>query len=170
MVPSNRCACGIYLSKLRRFYDISKGRPINELQSRIKDIFGVCSAAGFYKRQMLEDIKEKTGYFDERFFFLVEDVDVSWRAQAKGWKALFFPHALCRHLGNSSNNPLKARRCFCFRNRYLMIFKNEKRHITIIKLPFYLAYDVPRLIFLAFTCKSTLFFNIIQNKSRFNAG
>jgi len=74
---------------------------------------------------MLEEIREKTCYFDERFFFLVEDVDLSWRAQKKGWKALYYPEAVCFHYGNSSGSSKRLRQYLCFRNRYLMIRKNE---------------------------------------------
>jgi len=74
---------------------------------------------------MLWELKEETGYFDERFFFLVEDVDLAWRAQKKGWKALFYPKGVCYHSGNSSRTNGKLRQYFCFRNRYLMILKNE---------------------------------------------
>ncbi|MBU1062143.1 MAG: glycosyltransferase family 2 protein [Candidatus Omnitrophica bacterium] len=77
-------SCGIYLSNMRRFHDIGRGIPENGRFDMTKDIFGACSAAAVYKKQMLEEIKETTGYFDERFFFLVEDVDLAWRAQRKG--------------------------------------------------------------------------------------
>lgn len=142
-------SCGIHLSKLRRFYDIGKGRIDNGKFDKTRYIFGACSAVALYKRQMLEKIKEKTGYFDERFFFLVEDVDLAWRAQRKGWKGIFLPEAKCYHYGNSSCFDKRLRQYFCFRNRHLLIFKNERRSIALIKTPFYLIYGLPRFILLA---------------------
>lgn len=141
-------SCGIYLSWLRRFYDIGKGKIDNGKFDIQKYIFGACSASALYRKSMLEEIKEDTGYFDERFFFLVEDVDLSWRAQRMGWKALFYPRVVCYHSGNSSDTSKKTKQYFCFRNRFFMIFKNEKLITIILKLPFYLIYDLPRSMFL----------------------
>ncbi len=120
---------GIFFSSIRRFYDMDKGKKDNGKFNRSRYVFGACSAAAVYNRQMLEAIKEDTGYFDERFFFLVEDVDLAWRAQKKGWKALFYPEAVCYHNGNSSQAHKNIRQYYCFRNRYLMINKNERFRI-----------------------------------------
>jgi len=143
-------SCGIYLSKLKRFYDIGKGVLDNGQFNTSKYIFGTCSAAALYKREMLKDIVENTGYFDERFFFLVEDVDLSWRAQKKGWEALFYPEAACYHFGNSSGYDKKIRQYLCFRNRYFTILKNEKS-IFLPKLAYFLLiYDIPRMGYFLF--------------------
>ncbi len=142
-------SCGISLSRLRKFYDIGKGNPDTKDFNFSEFIFGVCSAAGVYKRDMLNDVKEKSGYFDERFFFLAEDVDLSWRAQKKGWKAKFSPYAVCYHSGNSSGFDKKARQYLCFRNRYYSIMKNEGLKKYIFRFLPLIFYDVPRLVYLA---------------------
>ena len=147
---------GIYLSRLRRLFDIGKGKPDNGQFDCQRYIFGACSAAAFYKQQMLEEIKQATGYFDERFFFLVEDVDLSWRAQRGGWKALYCPEAVCYHLGNSSNTPKKTRQYLCFRNRYLLMLKNDSFTDIIKNLPFLIPYDGLRLFYMLFTNRLTL--------------
>lgn len=149
-------SCGIYLSKLRRFYDIGKGKLDRLKYGNSKYIFGACSAAALYRRQMLEDIKEDTGYFDERFFFLVEDVDLSWRAQKKGWKAIFYPNAICYHYSNSSGYNFRLKQYLCFRNRYLLMLKNEKIRNLVKYIPFILIYDISRLFYLFFVNKYTL--------------
>lgn len=146
-------SCGIALSFFRRFYDINRGKTDDGRFNRTKYIFGACCAAALYKRQMLEQIKENTGYFDERLFFLVEDVDLAWRAQNKGWQVLFYPQALCYHCGNSSDFDKRLRQYLCFRNRYYSIIKNEgwiPYSMRIIPLLFY---DLPRLAYLAFSNK-----------------
>jgi len=140
-------SCGIYLSKLRRFYDIGKGKSDNGQFNISQYIFGACSAAALYKKDMLEEIKEDdSGYFDERFFFLVEDVDLSWRAQKRGWRALYCPDAVCYHVGNSSNTSRKIRQYLCWKNRKLMLGKDKlnKFNFTVISL----LYDLPHLFFL----------------------
>lgn len=154
---------GIRLSFLRRFYDIGRGRDDNGNFNSPKYIFGACVAAAVYRRKVLEEIKEDTGYFDERFFFLVEDVDLSWRAQRKGWQALFYPEAVCFHKGNSSNTDEKTRKYLCFRNRRLLISKNDELSTTIKRMPFYLAYDLPRAIFFLIKYKGDFSF-LAENK------
>lgn len=145
-------SCGIYLSKfLRRFYDIGKGSFDDGQFNTARYVFGACSAAALYRKQMLEDLKEKTGYFDERFFFLVEDVDLAWRAQKRGGKAVYHPEAVCYHYGNSSGYDKKFRQYLCFRNRYYSIIKNMGfRNYSVTVLPL-LCYDLPRILYLAFT-------------------
>ena len=144
-------SCGIFLSKLRRFYDIGKGRADNGRFNNPKFVFGACSAAAVYNRRMLEEIKEDSGYFDKRFFFLVEDVDLSWRAQKKGWKAIYLPEAVCYHFGNSSDSDKKLRQYLCFRNRYFTILKN-KETMSLLKLVYSLfIYDIPHMVYFLFT-------------------
>ncbi|HQB12660.1 MAG TPA: glycosyltransferase family 2 protein [Candidatus Omnitrophota bacterium] len=116
---------GIRLTVFRRFYDLHRGKPQACRSEDEKKIIGPCSAAAFYRRDMLERLKENTGYFDERFFFLVEDVDLAWRARRAGWRTKFCPELVCFHAGNGSNTNIAARRYLCFRNRRLMIKKNE---------------------------------------------
>lgn len=144
-------SCGISLSWLRRFYDIGKGKTDNGKFNTSQYIFGACSAAALYKRQMLDELKENTGYFDERFFFLVEDVDLAWRAQRKGWKGVFLPEAKCYHYGNSSCFDKKLRQHFCFRNRHYSIKKNEGLANYCKRIFPLFFYDLPRSAYLIFT-------------------
>lgn len=138
---------GIHVTALRRFHDIGKDDDAGKFKKEI-DIFGACCAAAVYRKSMLEDVKDQHGYFDERFFFLFEDVDLSWRAQRKGWKALFVPETKCYHFSNSSTTPRKVRQYLCFRNRYLAMLKNDS--IIGCVLPF-IFYDLPRFLYLLIT-------------------
>jgi GT2 family glycosyltransferase len=60
---------------------------------RTEWIFGACAGAALYRMAMLEDI----GLFDEDFFLLYEDVDLSFRAQLKGYKCRYVPDAVVYH-------------------------------------------------------------------------
>lgn len=140
---------GIYLSWLKRFFDIGKGKRDNKKFDQINHVFGVCSAAALYRRKMLESILEATGYYDDRFFFLVEDVDLACRAQSQGWKALFYPHAICYHSGNGSNMSKELRQYLCWRNRWLLLRKLRLKKIRLIMVFF--MYDFPRTFFHFFT-------------------
>lgn len=141
-------SCGLYLSWMRRFYDIGKDKTDIGQYNKVKEVFGACSAAAFYRRNMLDDIREDTGYFDGRFFFLVEDVDLAWRAHRKDWKTLFFPELRCYHSGNSSLTNSRMRQYLCFRNRYYTIAKNEGRKNYIKRIFPILFYDIPRWTYL----------------------
>ncbi len=142
-------SCGIYLSWARRFFDIGKGKEDVGQFNGSKYVFGPCTASALYNRRMLQELKEDTGYFDERFFFLVEDVDLAWRAQKKGWKAIFYPDAVCYHCGNSSDTSKKIRQYLCFRNRYYSIIKNEGLKNYYKRFFPLLFYDIPRLFYLS---------------------
>jgi GT2 family glycosyltransferase len=56
-------------------------------------IFGGCGGAVAYRREMLTDI----GLFDEELFMYLEDVDLNWRAQLAGYRAVFAPRAVVYH-------------------------------------------------------------------------
>lgn len=131
---------------LRRFYDIGQGRRADEGFDAEAYPFGACAAAALYRRRMLEEIREETGYFDERFFFLAEDVDLALRARQKGWGALYAPKLLCYHRGGSSAFGRDVRQYLCWRNRRMILVKCG------IPLPqraaMRLCYDLPRLCFL----------------------
>jgi len=142
-------SCGIYLSKLRRFYDIGKGKLDNGQFNTSRFIFGACCAAALYNRQMLKELKEDTGYFDGRFFFLAEDVDLALRAQKRGWKALYYPEALCYHYGNSSSLNKSLRQFLCWRNREFLLKKCRLSRFKLFVISIF--YDLPRLAYLFLT-------------------
>jgi GT2 family glycosyltransferase len=57
------------------------------------EVFGACGGAGLYRRAMLDEI----GGFDTSFFFALDDADVAWRAQMRGWRCLYTPRAVVHH-------------------------------------------------------------------------
>lgn len=61
-------------------------------------IFGACAGAAIYRKDMLNDI----GLFDEDYFILYEDVDLSFRAQLGGYKCLYIPEAIVYHKATQS--------------------------------------------------------------------
>ena len=56
-------------------------------------VFSACGGAAAYRRGMLQQV----GMLDEDFFFSCEDVDLAWRAQLQGWRALYAPSAVVYH-------------------------------------------------------------------------
>ncbi|MFA6358258.1 MAG: glycosyltransferase family 2 protein [Candidatus Omnitrophota bacterium] len=150
-------SAGIRRSFLTRFYDLGRGLSATGRFDAPGPIFGACCAAALYRRKMLEQIKDSHGYFDERFFFLFEDADLSCRAQKKGWSCMYYPEARCYHQGNSSSTDRKSRQILSFRNRQLLIIKNQNPLVIILMFPLYLIYDLPRFLILATTFKLNFF-------------
>ncbi|MEL6151324.1 MAG: glycosyltransferase family 2 protein [Chloroflexota bacterium] len=56
-------------------------------------VFSACGGSSTYRRDMLDEI----GLLDDDFFFSGEDVDIGWRAQLRGWRCLYTPHAIVYH-------------------------------------------------------------------------
>lgn len=92
------------------------------------NIFGACGAAAFCRREALEDIKCKDEYFDEDFINYVEDVDLSWRLQLRGWLCGYNPNATTYHergvTRKNNKTMLRDYLVYGFRNRYCTILKN----------------------------------------------
>ena len=84
-------------------------------------VFGVSAGASLYRKKMFEEI----GLFDETFFASYEDVDLSFRAQLAGYKALYVPKAIAYHMVGKT---IKRRRYFPTylnnRNKILFFWKN----------------------------------------------
>ena len=61
-------------------------------------IFGACAGAAIYRTSA---IREVAG-FDEDFFLINEDVDLSFRLQLRGYKCIYVPEAIVYHKASSS--------------------------------------------------------------------
>lgn len=60
---------------------------------RAEYVFSACGGSSAYRRSMLDEI----GLLDDDFFFLLEDVDIAWRAQLAGYKVWYAPKAVVYH-------------------------------------------------------------------------
>jgi GT2 family glycosyltransferase len=82
-------------------------------------IFGGCGGAVAYRRAMLADI----GLLDEALFMYLEDVDLNWRAQLAGYKAVFAPQAIVYHRLSASGGGVIAS-YYTGRNTIWVLAKN----------------------------------------------
>ncbi|MFQ5471593.1 MAG: glycosyltransferase, partial [Dehalococcoidia bacterium] len=99
----------------RAFYLLDDGRF-----DKIEESFGPSAGAGFYRRAMLEDI----GLFDRGLFTYYEDVDLNMRAQLRGYRCLYTPHAVVYHYQSGTmddHNPLKM--FLLQRNKWYVVLK-----------------------------------------------
>ena len=102
-------------------------------------IFGACAGAALYRTPMLRDI----GLFDEDFFLLYEDVDLSFRAQLKGYKCLYVPEAIVYHKASSSivyDSPISV--YYSHRNLEWVYIKNMPSILIPKTICLHLIYDI----------------------------
>jgi GT2 family glycosyltransferase len=74
------------------------GQPDGPDWDRTDLVFGAMGGAAAYRRTMLADV----GLLDEEFFMYLEDVDLAFRAQLRGWPCLYQPLARVYHLGGAT--------------------------------------------------------------------
>jgi GT2 family glycosyltransferase len=92
--------------------------------------FGADGAAALYRRETLEDCAiNGREVLDEDMELWASDADLAWRAQLFGWRCVYEPRAVASHIRTYSPSTRaqmseQARR-LQFRNRYLMMVKNE---------------------------------------------
>ncbi|MCX7857418.1 MAG: glycosyltransferase family 2 protein [Deltaproteobacteria bacterium] len=94
---------------------IGAGKEDNGQYQGIKQIFGVNAGASLYRREIFKDI----GLFDEIFFASFEDVDLSFRAQLAGYKAIFVPTAVSYHMIGATIK----------RRRYIQTYLNNRNSL-----------------------------------------
>lgn len=67
------------------------------------EVLGAPATAAIYRREVLDDV----GGFDEDFETYLEDLDLSLRAQLRGWRCLAVPSAEVVHQGQLSTGGTK---------------------------------------------------------------
>lgn len=84
-------------------------------------IFLASGNGTLFKREVFE----RVGFFDEDFFFYMEDADFCLRAQLKGLKGWYEPKAIIYHLRQSTSSKDPAFfDCQVFRNMTMTVIKN----------------------------------------------
>jgi GT2 family glycosyltransferase len=114
--------------------------------SRRTETFGGDGAAVLYRRETLAACALGVEVLDEDFELWAADVDLAWRAQLLGWRSIYEPAAVAWHVRYYSPSTRAAldpaHRRLQFRNRYLMIAKNETLGGLARDLPRILAYEI----------------------------
>lgn len=88
------------------------GRPFNRgvwqkdigQYDREEFVFSACGGSSAYRKALLDEI----GLLDDDFFFLMEDVDLAWRAQLAGWRVLYVPQAVVYHMLSATGGGVTA--------------------------------------------------------------
>jgi len=124
-----------------------RGKPARCYETK-EWIFGACAGAALYRTGMLEDI----GLFDEDFFLLYEDVDLSFRAQLKDYKCLYVPQAIVYHKSSSSivhDSPTSV--YYGHRNLEWVYVKNMPSRLILRTIFPHIVYDICAFYYFAMT-------------------
>lgn len=112
-----------------------------------EEVFGVCAAAAVYRREMLNDVAIDGEILDASFFAYLEDVDLDWRARQRGWRSWYEPRAIATHHRSASGArfsiPIQRH---IFKNRILMIIKNDAGMSFVWRLPGIAALTAVKLV------------------------
>jgi GT2 family glycosyltransferase len=85
------------------------------------EVFAWSGASVLLSRSYLQSV----GLFDERFFLYYEDLDLAWRGRLRGWRHVYEPHSVARHVHAASTgmaSPLQTH--YVERNRLLTLVRN----------------------------------------------
>jgi len=129
---------------IKRGHDVETKRFLQE-----ELVFGACGGAALYRRSMLDEV----GSFDEDFFCVYEDVDMSFRAQLMGFKCLYVPTAIVTHyVGGTAGTKNDFTLYYGQRNMELVFLKNMPLPLLVKYLPSHMVYVV--LAFLYYLLKN----------------
>lgn len=113
-----------------------RGMPFNAYEKQ-EWIFGACAAAALYRKRMIDEI----GFLDEDFFLLYEDVDLSFRAQLKGYRCLYVPEAKVYHkISSSIIRDSHISIYYGHRNLEWVYFQNMPRRLLVKSIFLHLAH------------------------------
>lgn len=143
-------AAGMSLDRRRKNGLVGHGRPASEYATRA-EVFGADGAAALYRRAALDAAAPTGEVFDEDISGWACDADVAWRIRVLGWTAVYEPAAEVfhiRHYSPSTRNRMSgAARRMQFRNRYLMIMKNDTGRELARDAPVVVVYEILALGF-----------------------
>jgi len=119
------------------------------------EVFGVCTAAAMFKKDALKDLGLAGEYFDESFGSHKDDVDICWKARLYGYECYYEADAVAFHCrswpkGKKRGYISRQVRINSFKNRYLMMIKNEILKGFLHALPQILFYELKAFMFALF--------------------
>ena len=107
-----------------------------------REVFGACGAAFLIRRAVFHELDG----FDERFFMVYEDVDLSYRARLRGHRVWYAADAIVRHAVSASLGRASANAVFYGqRNLEWTWIKNTPASLLIRTAPAHVVYSLAGL-------------------------
>jgi len=143
---------GLDVDRLGVAFDRLLGAPVRDDGAEPVEIFGASGGAALLRRRMLEDL----GGFDPSFFLFLEDVDLAWRAQMRGWRALYASTAVVDHHHSAAARHGSDLKLFLTgRNRVRLLAKNMPTRQLATRALGLLVYDMAYSLHGLFLGRST---------------
>jgi GT2 family glycosyltransferase len=131
--------CGFSMSTIGFTSDLGRGEVDSPAWSEPRRVFGACAGAAAYRRSMLEDV----GFLDNDFFMTAEDIDLSFRAQLRGYECWMIPSAIVYHRFRATMSKFPARQTFFTqRNSEIVYLKNMPAGLMLGFLPMRILYEL----------------------------
>ncbi|MDD4995362.1 MAG: glycosyltransferase family 2 protein [Patescibacteria group bacterium] len=155
---------GLRCFRSHRFVDRGAGERDQGQYDAEREVFGVSGAIMMLRASALASVRYKDEFFDENYFAYKEDVDLAWRLRLAGWGSLYVPEAIAHHYRGAYSaeragwmetwRSRKSRSMIVklnsYVNHYLTIIKNAHIRNIILRLPWIIAYELKKNIYLFF--------------------
>ena len=107
------------------------------------EVFGACGAAFMIRR----DVFIELGGFDEDFFMVYEDVDLSYRARLRGHRCIYVAEAIVHHAGSGTlRRSSEAAVFWGQRNLEWTYLKNTPLTLLLKSFPAHVIYDIAAIL------------------------
>jgi GT2 family glycosyltransferase len=152
MTPETRLdvvdAAGITYDRRRKNGLAGHGEPV-AAWSRGGECLGPDGACALYRREVLDAVAYGAEVLDEDLALWTTETDLALRARRAGWRCRFEPSARAWHVRSYSPTtrgtaPARHRR-LQFRNRLLVMAKNDTWRTLLPDLPWIAAYEIAAL-------------------------
>lgn len=139
-------AAGMTIDRRRKNGLVGHAAPATAY-SRPAEVFGADGAGAVYRRAALDDVSIAGEVFDTNLELWASDADLAWRARLMGWRSVYAPDAVARHVRHYSpttrdDTVSELSRRIQFRNRYLMMVANDSGRDLLRDLPAIALYEV----------------------------
>lgn len=141
---------GIFQKWYGNWYDRAQSMPWapRSGQARSEDLPAACGALLFCRTRALEEVAlGQRQVFDPRFFMYKEDIDLSLRLRARGWRIAYRSDLLCHHgrgWQDRSNMSYRSR-YISARNELRICWRNKLKGLPYSLLKFAYVTTVERL-------------------------
>lgn len=119
------------------------GCLIKDIDITSDDLFTPCAGAAMYRTSSFKAV----GGFDESFFCYIEDIDLGFRMQLKGYSGLYVVDAIVYHIGSAiSGKQSDFSVYYGHRNLVWAYFKNMPSLLLWITLPYHIAMNIVSIL------------------------
>lgn len=107
------------------------------------EVFSACGAAAIYPREAFEKVKG----FDPDYFSYLEDVDLGFRLRLIGYKCIFLPHAVVKHVGSGSTGAKSDFSAYYGHRNLVWTFIKDMPGIFLwLLLPFHISVNLAQIL------------------------